>query len=300
MKSKNFRQWVFHLFSYIVICQFSFIIKLLPYFTYKYISKILGSFMFFTVKGNKNKVIKNLEIAFGDKKTAEERRNICRTLFVETIMNFLEMIYFTKSTEKKLQKLVEVEGEENLKEAMKQKMGVVAACSHMGNFPIMQTKLVKMGYPVNSIARDANNVYLAKFGHNIRKKVNMPDISKWNIKKAIKESQAWLKNNGILCIYLDQHAGNGVKVKFFDRDVLVPVGAAVFARKYKCPVIGIFSYRKKSGKHKVIIEGPYKLQRTSNSKQDIQKNTSIFMERVEYYTKQYPEQWFSWMHRRFR
>lgn len=256
--------------------------------------------MFFAVGGNRNKVIKNLKIAFGNKKTQKERKNICKTLFVEIIMNFLEMVYLTKISEKRLRKLVEVEGEENLKEAMKQQVGVVAACSHMGNFPVMQTKLAGMGYPINSITRDANNIYLARFGHSLRKKVNMPDISKWNIKKAIKESQNWLKNKGILSIYLDQHAGNGVKVKFFDRDVLVPVGAAVFARKYKCPVVGIFSYRKKSGKHKVIIEGPYKLQRTSNPSDDIQKNTSVFMERVEYYVRQYPEQWFSWMHRRFR
>jgi len=256
--------------------------------------------MFFTARGNKNKVIKNLKIAFGNKKTKEERKNICRMLFIEIIMNFFELIYLTKISEKKLQKFVEVEGEENLKEAMKQQTGVVAACSHMGNFPVMQTRLTKMGYPVNAIIRDANNVYLTRFGHNIREKIHMPDISKWNIKKAIKESQNWLRSNGILCIYLDQHAGNGVKVKFFDRDVLVPVGAAVFSRKYKCPVVGIFSYRKKSGKHKVIIEGPYKLQKSSNPSDDIQKNTSVFMERVEYYVKQHPEQWFSWLHRRFR
>ncbi len=299
MKKKNLQRF-FHILIFVNIYGIYLLIKIIPLFFLPVISKILGNFAYFTLTKSRKRVLCNLEIAFGNKLNKKEKKRITRRLFYEIIFNFLETIALIRIHPQKLNQMVKVEGEENLKVALRKGKGVVGVCAHLGNFPIMQTVLVKAGYPVNMIARDSNNIYLARFGYNLRKRLGVPSISKWNLKKAIKESQEWIKNNGILCFYLDQHAGNGVKVKFFGRDVFVPVGAAVFSRKYGSCAVGIFSFREKDGKHRVIIEGPYPLKKTSNPSNDILENTAFFIKRVEYYVKKHPEQWFSWLHRRFR
>ena len=53
-------------------------------------------------------------------------------------------------------------------------------------------------------------------------------------------------------------------------------------------------------KHKIIIEGPYNLARTGNLKEDMTRNTQLFYNRIEEHVRKNPEQWFTWMHRRFR
>jgi len=252
------------------------------------------------MKKTKKRVINNLKIAFGNRFNEKEREKICRGLLCEIILNFFELLMMTKISEKEFEKLFICEGEEKIKESLKKKKGIVGVCSHLGNFPLMQVYLWRKGYPVNMIVRDSNNIYLARYGRKLREKIGIPSISKWNLKKAIEESRKWLREGGILCFYLDQHAGNGVKAEFFGRKVFVPVGAAVFARKFQSEILGFFSYRLPSGKHKIVIEGPYPLIKTSNLSEDIKKMTSYFIKRVENYVEKYPEQWFSWLHRRFR
>lgn len=293
------------LFFHLVIIYIPFrilvlFLKPIPFFLIPKLSKIIGLVAFSTMRKTRNRVIENLNIAFGNKYSYKEKRKICKELFKDIILNFLELDQLTKIKKEKIKNMVEIEGEKILKMVLEEKRGVVAICSHLGNFPIAQTILSMKGYPVNMIVRDTNNRYLARYAENWLKKMKVPAISKWNLKKALEESKEWLNKKGILCIYLDQHARNGVKCDFFGKLVYVPVGAAVFARKYDSPVIGIFTFRTKFNKHKVIIEGPYEIKKTKNTSEDIRENTSFFIKRVEYYVEQYPEQWFSWLHRRFR
>ncbi len=235
-----------------------------------------------------------MDIAFGDKYSKEEKLKICKKMFIE-IMSYLEMFHLYKFKDEQLLKMAEIEGEEILKEVLKEKKGVVAICPHMGNFPLALTILCKKGYPVNMIIQNSVNVYTDRDLRNWRKKLGVPSISKKNLKEAIEESERWLKNGGILCIYLDQHAPNGVKCEFFGRQVYVPKGAAVFARKYKAIVIGIYTIRTAPMKHKIIIEGPYELKETKNVSEDIKENTQLFIKKVQEWVEKYPEHWSSWL-----
>lgn len=252
------------------------------------------------MRKSRRRVLDNLFLAFGDAHSVSWRKKICRQLFKETVHNALEVIAWSKLGARAAEKKVKVTGEEILKEALKSGKGVVAVCAHLGNFPALQVRLLRLGFPINVVIRNATNPYLNSLWEKMMRRLGMRYIMKANLRRAIEDSRASLRQGDCLCIYLDQHAGNGVRVNFFGRPVLAPVGAAVLARKYNCPVIGIFTFRKDCGHHQVIIEGPYPVQRSENPDQDIINNTALFLSRVEHYVRQHPEQWFSWIHRRFR
>lgn len=297
---KSFLQNTLHLLLYVLIIEGFLLVILLPVSLYRLISRLLGDFAYYTMKESRKRVLQNLKIAFGDAKSLAERQYICRSLLNQIVLNSMELLALLKIPLETLKASIQIENEAVLKEISASGKSAVAVCSHLGNFPVKQVRLVAAGYPVSAIIRNANNPYLNRFWRTLMNKVEMKPIFKADLKKAIEQAQATLKQNDILCLYLDQHAGKGVKVKFFGRDVSVPVGAAVLARKYDCPVIGLFCYRLPSGKHKIVVEGPYQLTRTNQAGEDIQKNTGFFMQRVEHYVRAYPDQWFSWMHRRFR
>ncbi len=299
-KNKNLKKEIFRVIIYYLFLQVYYLSKFLPSIYYKYISILWGNFAFFVMRKSRKRIIKNLNIAFKDELTKEEKEKIARHFFSQIILNFLELIKITKIPFSEYQKMLIVEGEENLKKALSEKKGVVGVCCHLGNFPIMQTFLAKKGYPISMIVRHSNNIYLSRFNNRLLKQLKVPFVTKWNLKEAIDYSKKWIRKGGIVCFYLDQHAGNGVEVDFFGEKVFTPVGAGVFARKYKCPVVGIFTYRIKNGKHKVVIEGPYKFNFTSDTRKDIENMSAFFMKRVEHYIRKNPDQWFTWLHRRFR
>ncbi|MCX7917631.1 MAG: lysophospholipid acyltransferase family protein [bacterium] len=279
---------------YIFLKSLTFFIQLIPIFLFEKMIKLLGIFSFYIMKGHRKLVLKNMDIAFGDRYTKEEKIKMCKRLF-EECMSFLEIFQLYKFNDEQLMKMVEIEGEEVLKEVLKEKRGVIAICPHMGNFPFALTILCKKGYPVNMIVARSVNVYTENDLRKLRKKFGVPSISKKDLKKAIEESQKWVKNGGILCIYLDQHAPNGVECEFFGRRVFVPTGAAVFARKYKTSVIGLYTVRIGPMKHKIMIEGPYKLKESENVSKDIKENTAFFIKKVQEWVEKYPEHWSSWL-----
>ncbi|MBN1445957.1 MAG: lysophospholipid acyltransferase family protein [Candidatus Omnitrophica bacterium] len=288
-----------HLLIFMFFMLIFYAVKLMPAAAYPFISRLLGLLAFHTMRSSKRLVMRNLDIAYGESMGRSEKTLICKNLFASIVLNFCETVQIVKISTEKLVGMSVIEGEENLYAAMKQARGVVGISSHMGNFPRFQAVLVKKGFPVNFFSRPPSGVYLARFFRKLFGSVSIPLIYLNDKGKAIKEAQEWISGKGILCFYVDQHSGNGVEVDFFNRKVFSPVGAATFARKYDCPVIGLFTYRLADGRHKIIIEGPYPAQRTDNPSEDIRINTAFFMTRVEHYVRECPGQWYSWMHKRF-
>jgi lauroyl/myristoyl acyltransferase len=252
------------------------------------------------MNNTRRRIMNNLQIAFGKKFSHQERKKICLFILTEIVYNFTELIYATKISLNKAAEHFTLEGEEILTGILNQGKGAVGVCAHLGNFPLAQGILYNLGYKTNMIVRDTNNFHISCFIQRFSAENGVPSISKWNMKQAVVKSRQWIKKGGILCIYLDQHAGKGVKVDLFGKNIFAPTGAAKLARRLDVPAVGIFTYRLPSGQNMIKIEGPYKLHRSTNPNEDIKKNTAYFLKRVEYYVNRYPEQWFSWLHRRFR
>ncbi|MCM8784771.1 MAG: lysophospholipid acyltransferase family protein [Candidatus Omnitrophica bacterium] len=279
---------------YIFLKVLIFFVKIMPVFLCEKIIKILGDFAFLMMKEHRKLALRNIDIAFGDKFTKDQKIKMCKRVF-EEIMSFLEFFQIYKFKEEQLMKMVEIEGEEILKQVLKERKGIVAVSGHFGNFPFALLILNKKGYPVNTIVARSVNIYTERDLQKLREKYKVPSISKKDLKKTVEESQKWLKNGGILCIYLDQHTPNGIECEFFGRKVFVPSGAAVFARKYKTNVIGLYTVRTGPMRHKIIIEGPYRIRETKNISEDVKVNTAFFIKRVQEWVEKYPEQWSSWL-----
>ncbi len=299
-RGKRIQKGILHFIIFLFFVLNYYKIRLMPAVFYPVFARITGLMTFGTMRKNRKLILKNLDIAYGDGMSREEKIRICREIFVSIVLDLCETIQIGKLTDQQLLDTTVIEGEENLKTALKQGKGVVAICPHMGNFPKLQAVLTKKGLPVTYFSRPPSGDHLARFFKRLIGSVNVPLIYVVDMKKAIKESLKWLAGNGVLGFYIDQHTRSGVEVAFFNKKVFSPPGAATFARKCNCPVVGLFTYRMKDGKQKIIVEGPYPIQRTGNAAQDIQVNTAFFMQRVEHYVRQHPEQWFTWLSKRFR
>lgn len=288
-----------HFFIFEIFVIFFYTIKFIPSVLYPFLSKLVGTIVFYTMRANRTLVMKNMDIVYGETISRKKKEEMCKKLFIGIVLSLCETIQIAKITDEQLLGMVVFEGEENLKEALSQGRGVVGISPHMGNFPRLQATLVKKGYPATYFSRPPSGRHLAKFFKKLIASEDVPLIYLTNRRQAIIDAHMWIKNKGMLCFYIDQHDKKGVEVDFFNRKVFAPIGAASFARKYDCPVVGLFTYRMKDGRQKIIIEGPYQLQKTENAEEDIKVNTAFFLKRIEHYVMLYPEHWYSWLHKRF-
>ncbi|MCX8083144.1 MAG: lysophospholipid acyltransferase family protein [bacterium] len=298
-KKKKSDDKLVHFFIFLFFVFFFYVVKIIPSFFYPLISHMIGITLFYTMGKSRKLILKNMDIIYGDTIDRKKRRKIAKDLFAGIVLSLCECIQTTKIKDEQLFDMVIIEGEEKLQKALSEGKGVIGISPHMGNFPRLQAVLSKKGYPATYFSRPPSGRYLAKLFRKITASEDVPLIYLTKRRQAIIDGHRWIQNKGMLCFYIDQHDSKGVEVEFFGRKVYAPAGAASFARKYGCPVLGLFTYRMIDGKQKIIIEGPYNIQETANPEEDIKVNTGFFLKRVEYYVKLYPEHWYSWLHKRF-
>lgn len=84
---------------------------------------------------------------------------------------------------------------------------------------------------------------------------------------------------------------SGPIVNFFGAPAQLPDGAAALAVKYNAPLILGFIRRLDNNQCAVTIEPPLELERTGNLSRDTRAAVEKIVERLEFWIRQYPEQW---------
>ena len=287
-------------FIYLVTQLIAFITSLLPPWFLYFISRILGNCGYLFLARSRNRVLSNLRIALGKEKNKRELSAIAKEQFSNIYLGFCETVKATNLSQEKFSKSIKIEGREYLEEALAKGKGIVGVCAHFGNFPLMVAGLSSAGYPVNTMVKKQSNLGMQKFLQKLRRKLKITWIEKYPLEKSLKEAMDWLKKGGLFCMLMDQYSGKGVRVDFFGYSVQTAIGAATFARRMDALALPIFCLRNPDGTHHIIIKEPIKLVRTDNVRKDIAENTASFMKIIESFIRKYPEQWFSWLNRRFR
>ncbi|MDF2566394.1 MAG: lipid biosynthesis acyltransferase, partial [Massilibacillus sp.] len=108
-----------------------------------------------------------------------------------------------------------------------------------------------------------------------------------------------LKKGKSLGFLADQDAGpSGAFIDFLGKPASTPLGPAVFAKRFKSPVVPCFIIRQSDGKHKVLIHEPLYYQDNGNEEQDLYDFTVKLTRIIENTIKEYPTQWL-WFQKRW-
>ena len=266
------------------------------------LSRILGTMAFSVARVRRAMAIHNLELAFGNEKSPEEITALAKTVFCELTWGAIEtaiLLLKGEDTQNRLTRETEVEGAEYLDQALKKKKGVICISAHFGNFTLMTLRLSLMGYPCNMIVRDLADPVVRKIFQDLRDQSGIRWIPLDPKIRSVSQSLRWLKNNGVLFLYADQHKKRGVYVDFFGRPAGTVEGPAILHLRTGAEMLCAFSVRLGRGKNKVIITPPLNIRKTGNREQDIFLVTKAYTETIEAFVRQYPEQWW-WVHNRWK
>lgn len=283
--------WQYHLLKAL-----SRLICFLPYAYVVKLGRSLGFLYWYIAPKQRRRGIRQLEerLVLPEKEAAKVMRRLCGNLG----QTFLEIMFTPKLDAQRIAQLVEIENRQYLEEAVARGHGVVFLTAHIGNWEWLGAALSMAGFPMTSVIKRQPNDQHTRLLNEYRERVGI-EIFARGTTELLGAAKA-MKKGKILGFLADQDAGvDGIFLDFFGKPASTPLGPAVFARKFKAPVMPVFIVHKPdySG-HKVLIYPPLEYENTGEEKDDLRRLTLKMTKLLEEVIREHPDEWI-WFQKRW-
>lgn len=257
--------------------------------------RALGRLAWHVVRRERRKALKHIAIAFPEWPEAQRRETI-RRMFRHLGMSLFEVLWMRRRhfDMRTRGSTTIVEGLEPLAELVRAGRGVVAFTGHCGNWEWV-ARTIASYFPLTVIQRDRDDAEMNAFLQELRTGGGVRSIGRGSASSAKEMIQA-LRGGGLLAFLIDQNIRTeSVKVPFFGRPALTPIGPARLAIRTEAVVVSIFIERRVDGMQLVRILPPRETKRGD----DPVALTAAITNEIEAQIRRAPEQWV-WMHDRWR
>ena len=270
----------------------------IPFRIAQEIGKMIGLFAYFIPNYRKTVAYENIRASFGNDLNAADARKLLRKVYMHFSQMLFEIPHILRLNAGNLNRYMIIQGEENLRQALRKGKGVLFLTAHLGNWEFMSA--VGSLYFGNTVLvpRRSDSASVDRVVNELRTRFGAEIIRP---QRAMRLLIMALKRNKMLGIFLDQNVDwyEGVFIPFFGRWACTNKGLALIARKTGTPVIPVFTARERNGRHRLIFEKEIELRKTKDKIRDVEDNTALFTATIERYVRKYPDQWL-WFHRRWK
>lgn len=286
-----------HIIEYISLRLFISFIKCLPEKLAIKTGRKVGLMSIPFLKSRIQLAHNNLELAYGNTLSLNQRKDLISKLFQMLGEAVIESIIFKN---RDIEENISIDGFENLDNAIKKGKGVILIGPHLGMWELASYFFGSKLKNASTVYKPLKNPLVNNYIIQNREKITHLDLipSKNGLKHVIKKLRKGLM---VVMIY-DQNAGrNGLPAKFFGKTAYTYSAPAAFAQKTGCAVVPAY-ITKEPGfrKHRIIIDKPIPLIDTGDKEKDLMLNTQQYNDYLETIVRKYPDQWFGWIHRRWR
>ena len=275
-----------------------FLIFILPSSLRNMLAKFLA-FAFMKLKKKRfHVVMTNLNLAFGETKSKEEKLEIAKKCYYNFAKYLgINFILNQNTTKQKILKQVVFKNEHFLLDAMKSSRPIIVTTAHFGQWEIFGLAVAAHFGPSSVLGRRLDSSVMDKILRANRVQFDVELIDKDGGAKDILKA---LKARRIVGILVDQNTApkDGIKVQFFGKDVLHTPAASVLAQKTNALIINAFIYQKGENLNEICFEEPIDIS-TFDKEDAVQKATQMQCSACEEMVRARPEEYF-WFHQRFK
>ena len=275
-----------------------FLIFILPSSLQNLLAKFLA-FAFMKLKKKRfHVVMTNLDLAFGETKTKEEKLEIAKKCYYNFAKYLgINFILNQNTTKQKILEQVVFKNEHFLLDAIRSGRPIIVTTAHFGQWEIFPLAVAAHFGPSSVLGRKLDSSVMDKILRANRAQFDVELIDKDGGAKDILKA---LKARRIVGILVDQNTApkDGIKVQFFGKDVLHTPAASVLAQKTNALIINAFIYQKGENLNEICFEQPIDI-RTFDKEDAVQKATQMQCSACEEVVRARPEEYF-WFHQRFK
>ncbi len=185
---------------------------------------------------------------------------------------------------------IEIEGDEHFEEAIAYGKGIVFTGAHMGSIEVASTLVLLKGFKITSVAERLPKMLMdwliacrAEMGVELLPAVG----SGMALVRRLRRGEMVA-----LVVDLGVSNGDGLRVRFFDRETVFPAGPARLARLSGAPIVFGWAARKPGGRYVAHLSAPILSNRDLDPEEDAQQITRRIVSEFEQAVRRYPEQWY--------
>lgn len=260
----------------------------------QFLGRQLGRLAFVLVRGERRKALRNLAAAFPEW-TDRQRRDTVRGMFRHFGMMVFELAWLPNLDARMRERTTVVEGIDRILEVLDSGRGVIMFTAHIGNWEWLSYVMGTYGRPVSVLHRERDVPEMNRYIIELRAKAGVNTIGRGSTSSA-KEMIQTIRKGGMLAFVIDQNIRTeSVKVPFFGRPALTPIGPVKFAIRSEAMVSVSYIHRLPDGRHHARFLEPFACSRDDDPIELATRITREYEEQI----RRHPEQWV-WMHDRWR
>lgn len=271
------------------------LVCLLPHSWLLALGRLFGNLYYIVIAKQRELAI--AQMMRGLKVERPEAERLVRASFVNLATNVFEILYMPCLNERNLSEYIEIDHLGRMRDALAEGRGVVVLTGHVGTWEWLSAAFSLNGMPVTAIAKPQPNEQYTRVLNDLRKTIHVEIFSR-GTSELLAAGRA-LKSGKILGFLSDQDGGpGGAFIEFLGKVASTPMGAAVFARKFKAPVVPAFIVRRDDGRHRVIVGEPLRFVDHGDPEQDLYDLTVALTRILERVIIENPTQWL-WFQKRW-
>lgn len=252
--------------------------------------------------GRKHRAIAyaNIKLAMENKLSPAELKNTAKSFYRSFGQNLIEIFFIPLIDRKYINKYINIEGFEYIKEGFKKGKGIIFAGIHEGSWELSNIISANLGFAFSLFVRGQRYPRLNKLLNSYRiqkgckiiqrlvKDYSRKDKSEFFGIRGLIEA---LKRNESIGMTVDQGGKTGILVNFLGKEASMPSGAVRFAMKYGAVIIPVFYTRIAGPYHKVIVNAPLEISKTGDLEKDTRDNLQRLVGILGSYILAYPQEY---------
>lgn len=283
-----------HRIEFLFYILFSQVARLFGITGINILGKLIGNFFYYFIPIRKSVVLGNLQIAFPDKSKNEINR-IARLNYISFAITFLEiaLTYYLKKED--VYKITDFQKLNKIKEKLEPgENGTILLTAHFGNWELGALAFgIWLNKPISVLAKKQKNKFVANRMKAVREKFGNNEVL---LGVSVRELYKTLKNRGYIGMVGDQRAPkDSIRVNYFGMQTPVFPGTASLALKLRPPIFTVLFRRMRNGRYMLEVEEVSYDNLPENSEAAQVELTQRYMNILESYVRENPEQWF-WLH----
>ena len=286
-----------NIFEYILFLSFSKFFQLLGLNLSRKFSFLIAALFYYVIPIRKKTVLENLHNAFPDY-NEKKIKSIAFGSYKSFAIALAEILYIPAMSREDIEKQVDCNNLELIREKYEENNGVILLSAHFGNWEFMATSLAaQLNIPISVVIKPQRNSYVTNWMNKARTKWNNEIVP---LGISIRQTYQTLKDKKVVAMVADQRGPEeSMKINFFGRDLTVLTGPAVLALKTGAPVLYGISVRQDDYSYKSVMAEISKENLPESNEEKIKELSQRHMSYLEGFIRKYPEQWL-WMHKRWK
>ena len=218
------------------------------------------------------------------------RRRAVRRMFASYGRYWGESLWAGPHNVKRVVDRFDVEGMDQLREAVEDGRGVVVVLPHLGNWEMAGVAVWDMDLEVLAVAENLANSHIRDWFARVRALSGIKVV--FAHRGLLNDLERKLSTRTAVCLPADRDlSGRGVPVRFFGEETTLPAGPLLLGIRSGRPVLPAAVYCEKQSRYRAVLKPPLAIPRDGRLSERLRRGAQLMAESFEELIRAAPEQW---------